>query len=198
MVKQYIITKALNILIEVLNKSDFTCNNLDEEFIKEEIIDITKIIRKVLFIYLMKIMPNNNSYNNKNRPKIILPPPAPNKSKETYIEPPKAIYDKKEIVVKENFYQFGNVGVSKKKQKLNGPKYQYRWNHFELKNRIIYCFFPKSKTNSSKFFLYYIKRTCNAKFRIDLALKKISLIGYHNDHERVNIDKLRMEHWKTK
>jgi len=33
----------LNILIEILNKNGFPCNNLDEEFIKEEIIDITKI-----------------------------------------------------------------------------------------------------------------------------------------------------------
>ena len=29
--------------------------------------------------------------------------------------------------------------------------------------------------------------------RVDLALKKISLIVYHNDHEGVNINKLRME-----
>ena len=42
-VKQYNINKLLNILIEILNKNDFPCNNLDEEFIKEEIIDITKI-----------------------------------------------------------------------------------------------------------------------------------------------------------
>ena len=64
---------------------------------------------------------------------------------------------------------------------------------FWIKNGIIYCFFPKSKTNSSKFSLFCIKRTCSAMPTVDLALKKISLIVYHNGHEGENINKLRME-----
>jgi len=201
LVNQYRFNKVFNILIEVLNKSDFVTNNLDEEFIKEEIIDITKIIRKdVLFVYLMKIM-SNNFINNiyKAQPRM---PPAPKQYRETYIEPPKPkpkpMYDKKEIVVRDNFQQqFGNLGAfdnPKKKQKFNEPSFQYRWKHFEMKNGVIYCFFPKTKTNSSKFSLYCIKRgTCNAKLRVDLALKKVNLIGSHNNHEGVNVDKLKVE-----
>jgi len=176
LVKQYKINKVFNILIEILNKSNIVCNNIDEEFIKEEIIDITKTIRKdVLFVYLMKIMSNNNK-----EPRQIS---SPIMYRETYIPPPK-IYDN---------FPIGNLTFSKNKS-YNEPNFQYRWKHFERKNGTIFCFFPKSKVNSSKCSLYCTKRRCDAKLKIDLEAKEITLIEDHNEHEGINIDKLKWEY----
>ena len=181
LVKQYKINKVFNILIEILNKSNIVCNNIDEEFIKEEIIDITKTIRKdVLFVYLMKIMSSNNKEQNQTFS-------SPKMYKETFIPPPK-IYDRKE-----NNFQIGNLAFSKNKS-YNEPNFQYRWKHFERKNGTIFCFFPKSKVNSPKCSLYCTKRRCDAKLKIDLEAKEITLIEDHNEHEGINIDKLKWEY----
>jgi len=178
LVKQYKINNVFNILIEILNKSNIVCNNIDEEFIKEEIIDITKTIRKdVLFVYLMKIMSSTNKEQQITfpSPRIYIPPP------------PKNMYD-----IKDN-YSLGSLGLPKNKS-YNEPNFQYRWKHFERKNGTIFCFFPKSKVNSAKCSLYCTKRRCDAKLKVDLDTKEITLIEDHNEHEGVNIDKLKYEY----
>ena len=204
LVKQYKLNKVFNVTIDIIRNSGIKYKNMDEDYIKKEIIDITKTIKKEIFIiYLMKIMLNNS--NKEQLQKL----PSPKKfKKKLYMEQTPKTYNNNEYVNDEygnneysnnvfanNDYtkkKFGHSGVPKKKKPE--PDYQYRGKHFVWKNGILYCFFPKNRTNSSNYTLYCSKRSCNARLKIDLKMKKIIFIGNHTNHEGINIEKLKWEY----
>jgi hypothetical protein len=183
MVKQYGINKILNILIEVLNKNDSRSQNFEDRLVKEEINDISKIIRKdVLFIYLIKIVANS-----KDSPEIRLDTGLSG----LYNETPRKRVEKS---VRKEFVSKNAEKSVIKKRNTEEPNFQYRWKHFQWKNGKLYSYAPKSRTSSSKCTLYCANHECDAKVKIDMTLKKVIFIGNHTDHGGINIDKFSGEY----
>ena len=199
LVKQYGINKMLKILVNILNKSDIVYKKVDDEIIKEEIIDIIKTIRKdVLFIYIMRIIANVSNNNNINNLSPLIPlldnkkEPIVKKKifKPMRLDHPERFdkldnFDKNDINDKKDI---SSIGSNFKKQE-GEVEYQYRWKHFHWKHGKLYCYAPKNKIRNSKCFLYCGKAGCDAKVQIDMVLKRALFIGNHYEHEGIDIEK---------
>jgi len=183
------INRVFNILIDIFNKSEINYKFLEEEEIKDEIIDITKSVRKdVLFIYLMKIICNTN-----------MPPlyPSPNLQLPSQNNPsPMPLISQN--YPKNSFYsnitKYEKTYPIRKKIQPDPVDFQYHSRHFHWKHGKLYSYAPKNKMKAPKFFLYCGKNGCDAKVQIDMIKKKAIFIGSHNEHEGINIEKYAFEY----
>ena len=194
LIKKNGINRIFNMLIDIFNKTDTKFRFLEEEEIKEEVVEITKTIRKdVLFIYLMKIISNNT-----------VPPIFPsgqnltkNNMSQSTITPE---LSRKDLFPNVTKYE-KPVTLTKKKttannntNNINIDQYQYHSRHFHWKHGKLYSYAPKNKIRSNKCYLYCSKSGCDAKVQIDMSKKRATFIGSHNEHEGIDIEKYAYEY----
>jgi len=99
----------------------------------------------------------------------------------------KIIANNKNLLFKDNKSKFDKGNITKKK--IDDVDYQYRSRHFHWIQGILYSYAPKNRIRSSKCYLYCGKGGCEAKVQVDMNKKRAILIGSHNNHEGINVNK---------
>lgn len=99
----------------------------------------------------------------------------------------KIIANNKNLLFKDNKNKFDKGNLTKKK--IDDVDYQYRSRHFHWVQGILYSYAPKNRIRSSKCYLYCGKGGCEAKVQVDMNKKKAILVGSHNNHEGINVNK---------
>ena len=99
----------------------------------------------------------------------------------------KIIANNKNLLFKDNKSKFDKGNLTKKK--IDDVDYQYRSRHFHWVQGILYSYAPKNRIRSNKCYLYCGKGGCEAKVQVDMNKKKAILIGSHNNHEGINVNK---------
>ena len=99
----------------------------------------------------------------------------------------KIIANNKNLLFKDNKNKIDKGNLTRKK--IEDVDYQYRSRHFHWIQGILYSYAPKNRIRSTKCYLYCGKGGCEAKVQVDMNKKKAILIGSHNNHEGINVNK---------